>query len=46
MLEAIRSSRKRSGKLGPGVQFAKTVSLNWTLAQKSDPGNKVMINIC
>jgi conjugative relaxase-like TrwC/TraI family protein len=37
--EAIRCSRKRSGKLGPGVQIGKTVSLNWTLAQKSDLGN-------
>lgn len=37
--EAIRSSRKRLGKLGRGVEVGKFVSLNWTLAQKCDSKN-------
>jgi hypothetical protein len=37
--EAIRSSRKRSGELGTGIPIGKTVSLDWTLAQKSDLSN-------
>jgi conjugative relaxase-like TrwC/TraI family protein len=37
--EAIRLSRKRLGRLGPGVQIGKMVSLNWTEAQKCDLGN-------
>ncbi len=37
--EAIRTDRKRSGKLGQGVQVGKIVSLNWTTAQKRDLGN-------
>ncbi len=37
--EAIRASRRQLGKLGPGVEIGKTVSLNWTLAQKCDFAN-------
>jgi len=37
--EAIRSSRKRLGKLGPGIEIGKTISLNWTAAQKCDLRN-------
>lgn len=37
--EAIRSSRKRQGKLGQSVEIGKFVSLNWTLAQKCDVKN-------
>src|SRR5437773_2236289 len=37
--EAIRSSRKKAGKLGEGVQIGRDVSLNWTTAQKSDVRN-------
>jgi conjugative relaxase-like TrwC/TraI family protein len=37
--EEIRSSRKRWGKLGEGIQVGRDVSLNWTTAQKSDMRN-------
>jgi hypothetical protein len=37
--EAIRSSRKRRGKLDEGVQIGRDVSLNWTTAQKADMRN-------
>lgn len=37
--EAIRSSRRGSGKLGRDVQMTRDVSLSWTSAQKSDMNN-------
>jgi hypothetical protein len=37
--EAIRSIRKKRGKLGEGVQIGRDVSLNWTTAQKSNMRN-------
>jgi len=37
--EAIRSARKAAGELGSGNQMARDVSLNWTIAQKSDIRN-------
>jgi hypothetical protein len=37
--DAIRSDRKRSGKLGASVQTARDVALNWTTLEKSDPRN-------
>ena len=37
--EEIRSNRKEAGELGKCVQVARDVSLNWTIAQKSDTRN-------
>jgi conjugative relaxase-like TrwC/TraI family protein len=37
--EAIRSTRKKRGKLGEGVQIGRDVSMNWTTVQKSDLRN-------
>jgi conjugative relaxase-like TrwC/TraI family protein len=37
--EAIRSARKQRGELGKSVQFTRDVSLNWTVAQKSEMQN-------
>ncbi len=37
--EAIRSMRREAGDLGGGVSVSRDVSLSWTVAQKSIPGN-------
>lgn len=37
--EAIRIRRKRTGHLGKSVEIGKTISLNWTTAQKSEVCN-------
>ncbi len=37
--DAIRSDRKRAGKLGTSLQTTRHAGLNWTTAQKSDARN-------
>ena len=39
MTAAIRKQRIETGKLGQSVLLERSVPLNWTSAQKSDPRN-------